>query len=562
MHLDDRGRSTKEHYYVKHQAKATSIVASAFACALSGLIAGSAPAFAAPSPWPTGDQIAKAATDESDWLTAGKSLDWNRYTTLKQIDARNVAQLKPAWTYKIDDDGEQEAAPIVWHGTMFISTPHDHVIALDAQTGQKKWEFSYTPAHVISFATNRGVALVDGKVFVGTLDGRLIALDAQSGKQIWNVPAVDDPVNTWYNSAPYVFNGTVIIGTSGGDQGNIGQVSGFRIADGKRLWVWHNVPGPGEPGHETWPGDSWQHGCADAWGGISIDVKTGTLFEAPGNPCPDKIDTNRKGQNLYSDSIVALDIAHGAPKLKWYYQLVSDDTHDADPAMPPVLFTGTVHGQSRELLAQGDKAGNFVILDRTSGALVSKNVLVTQKGLDVAPDSTGKIACPNHGGGVEWNGGAYDPGSNLFLIPATDECATWYAPATIEYSPGHQYAGGPLPRRTGGHGVISAIDVATGKVAWKKDVPFPAQGGALITATGLAFTSELDGVFYALDAKTGATLWQNATGSAIVDAPSAYQAGGQEYIAVISGQGGNQTTLELPKQNAGSFITAFALEGK
>jgi alcohol dehydrogenase (cytochrome c) len=547
---------------LKDQAKAASFVASAFACALSGLIAGSAPAFAAPVQWPTSDQIAKAATDESDWLSAGKSLDWNRYTTLKQIDAANVARLKPAWTYKIDDDGEQEAAPIVWHGTMFVSTPHDHVIALDAKTGQKKWEFSYTPAHVISFATNRGVALVDGKVFVGTLDGRLIALDAQTGAQLWNVPAVDDPVNTWYNSAPYVFNDTVIIGTSGGDQGNIGQISGFRVSDGKRLWVWHNVPAPGEPGHETWPSDSWQHGCADAWGGISIDAKSGTLFEAPGNPCPDQIDANRKGQNLYSDSVVALDIAHGAPKLKWYYQLVNDDTHDTDPAMPPVLFTGAVNGQPRELLAQGDKAGDFVILDRATGALVSKNVLVTQKGLDVAPDPTGKIACPNHGGGVEWNGGAYDPASNLFLIPATDECATWHAQASVEYLPGHQYAGGPLPRRSGGHGVISAIDVASGKVAWKKDVPFPAQGGALITATGLAFTSELDGVFYALDAKTGKTLWQNATGSAIVDAPSAYQVDGTEYVAVISGQGGNQSTLELPKQNAGSFITAFALDGK
>jgi alcohol dehydrogenase (cytochrome c) len=552
-----------EESTLKDRHKAVSFAASVFACALSGLIAGSAPAFAAPVQWPTSDQIARAASDESDWLSAGKSLEWNRYTTLKQIDAKNVTQLKPAWTYKIDDDGEQEAAPIVWHGTMFISTPHDHVIALDAKTGVKKWEFSYTPSHMISIITNRGVALVDGKVVLGTLDGRVVALDANTGKQLWNVAGVEDPANTWYASAPSVYGDTVIIGTSGGDQGNVGQVSAFRISDGKRVWVWHNVPRPGEAGHETWPGDSWQHGCADAWAGVSIDVKTGTLFEAPGNPCPDLVDTQRAGANLYSDSVVALDIAHGAPKLKWYYQLIPDDTHDADPAMPPILFTGVVNGHPRDLVAQADKAGDFVILDRATGALVHRSALVTQRGLDGKPTVAGQTACPNHGGGVEWNGGAYDPASNLFLIPATDECATWKIDeGPVPYTPGQRYQGGAFPRRGGGHGVINAIDVATGTVAWRKDVPFPAQGGMLVTASGLAFTSEVDGVFYALDAKTGTTLWQYATGSAIVDAPSAYQVGGTEYVAVVSGQPGSQNTREMPKQNAGSFITAFAVDTK
>jgi alcohol dehydrogenase (cytochrome c) len=543
-----------------HHGKFGPLAAAALTCALSGVLVAAAPSFAAEPQWPSSERIANAANDDGNWLSAGKSLSFNRYTKLSQIDPKNVAQLKPRWTFKIDDDGEQESEPIVWHGTMFVSTPHDHVIALDAKTGQKKWEFTYQPSHIISIITNRGVALVDGKVVLGTLDGHLLALDAATGNKLWDVVGVDDPANSWFASAPFVFKDTVIIGASGGDQGNIGQVSGFRLSDGKRMWVWHTVPGPGEPGHETWLGDSWQHGCADVWGGLSIDPQTATLYAAPGNPCPDLIDTNRKGKNLYSDSVVALDIAGSTPKLKWYYQLIGDDTHDADPAMPPVLFTGIVGGKPRALLVQSDKAGDFVILDRVTGALVHRSALVTQKGLDSPPTTSGQLACPNHGGGVEWNGGAYDPATNLFLIPETDECATWTVIGTVpDYIAGQRYQGGAFPRRSNGHGVISAIDVATGTVAWKKDVPFPAQGGMLVTASGLAFTSEVDGVFYALDAKSGKTLWQDTTGSAIVEAPAAYQVDGQEYVAVISGQGGSQKTLQMPTQNKGSFITAYGL---
>jgi alcohol dehydrogenase (cytochrome c) len=508
--------------------------------------------------WPTSASIEAAAADADNWILPAKTLDYNRVTALTDIDRTNVAALKPLWTFKIADNGEQEAEPIVWHGTMYISTPHDHIIALDAKTGVLKWEVKHEVTHSVGVVTNRGVALVDGKLIMGTMEGHVMAVDATSGKVLWDVQGVDDPLNSAYSMAPFIYRGLAIIGTSGGDFGNIGQVTAFRIADGSKAWVWHAIPGPGEAGHETWPGDSWLHGGADVWGGLSIDPATQTLYVGTGNPGPDLIDTYRKGKNLYSDSIVALDISGAKPAVKWYVQLVADDTHDEDIAMPPQLFAGLVNGVRRQLLMATDKGGDYAIMDRANGAVISRGMLVQNQGMDSPPTATGQVGCPNHGGGVEWNGGAYDAASNLFIIPATDECGVWTSLPSVTYSAGHPFSGGILPARGGGAGVISAVDVATGKVAWTKDVPMAAEGGALVTATGITFTSALDGHFYALDTRSGKELWSVATGSAIVSPPVAYRVDGKEIVAVISGEAGNQATRETPRSN-GSFITAFAL---
>jgi alcohol dehydrogenase (cytochrome c) len=509
--------------------------------------------------WPTSASMETAAADADNWILPARTLDFNRFTPLTDINRQNVGALKPLWTFKIADNGEQEAAPIVWHGTMYISTPHDHIIALDAATGAKKWELEHHVTHSVGVVTNRGVALVDGKLIMGTMEGHMMAVDATNGKVLWDVPGVDDPSNTSISMAPFIYRGLAIIGTAGGDFGNIGQVTAFRIADGSKAWVWHSIPAPGETGHETWPGDSWLHGGADVWGGLSIDPVTQTLYVGTGNPGPDLIDTYRKGKNLYSDSIVALNIAGPKPVLKWYVQLVADDTHDEDIAMPPQMFTGTIGGRRRPLIMATDKGGDYAIIDRANGQVISHGMLVQNQGMDSPPTADGQVGCPNHGGGVEWNGGAYDAASNLFIIPATDECGIWTALPSVEYSAGHPFSGGILPARGGGAGVISAIDVSSGKVVWTKDVPMAAEGGALITATGMTFTSALDGHFYALDTTSGRELWSVVTGSSIVSPPVAYRAGGKEIIAVISGEAGNQATRETPRTNSGSFISAFAV---
>ena len=509
--------------------------------------------------YPNAQTLLGAARDDNNWILPGKSYSGNRYTALTQIDRTNVGNLSIGWRTSIADDGEQEASPIIWNGTMYVSTPHDGVLALDARTGKLLWQAPYNPAYVLLFAANRGVGLADGKVFIATQDCRVIALDASTGKSLWNVQGCRDTSNSFYSMAAYVYKDQIIVGTGGGDNGTIGLVSALSIRDGKRLWDWQSIPGPGESGHETWPGDSWKHGGGAVWSGISVDADSDTLFVAPGNPGPDLVETGRQGQNLYTNSLVALDISGAKPTIKWYYQLLQNDTHDADPAMIPVLFEGQVGGQKRKLVAIGDKAGDFVVLDRDTGKVVHRLALSDQTGLDTQPSHEGSKACPNHGGGIEWNGGAYDPNTNSFLVPSTEECAIWKITSDDpQYVAGQPFTGGPFPRRQNGTGVLTSIDVDTGKVRWRNPLPYPAEGGVLITATGLAFTSDVGGNLYAFDAASGRKYWSDFTGSNVVAPVSAYMLGGVEYLAVVVGEAGNQQTPNLPTSQ-GSRVIAYRL---
>jgi alcohol dehydrogenase (cytochrome c) len=511
---------------------------------------------------PDASALSSAASDDDDWMLPGKTYANNRYTGLGQITPSNVKTLTKAWTTAIADNGQQEASPIVWHGTMYLSTPHGSILALDAKTGKLRWQFAYNPSYVLLFAVNRGVGLADGKVFIATQDCRVIAVDATSGKKAWDVDGCPhtpyaSPANTFFSIAAYVYDHKIILGTAGGDNGSIGHVSAFSTRDGRKLWDWQTIPGPGQPGHETWPGNSWEHGGAPVWSGLAIDPQTHTLFVDPGNPGPDLVDTRRHGKELYVNSVVALDIAGAQPKVRWYYQIIPNDTHDADPAMPPVLFDGKVGGTLRHLVAVGDKAGDFLILDRTNGNVIYRMPLDEQLGLNSPPTLAGERACPNHGGGIEWNGGSYDPASNLFLVPSTEECAVFKILTTDpQYVPGQPYTGGPLPKRQKSTGKITAVDVATGKIAWTHPFPYPGEGGVLVTKTGIAFTTDVGGHVYAFAAKSGKLLWQADTGSSNVSPISAYRVDGEEYIALVSGQAGNQQTPNLPTPH-GSVVTAY-----
>lgn len=500
----------------------------------------------------------QASSSNTDWTLPGHDYGNNRYVA-STITPANVKTLALAWKTAIADDGEQEAAPIVSGGVMFLSTPHNHVIALDAKTGALKWDSPYTPATVLDFATNRGVGVSDGKVFILTQDCKVRALDAATGKEAWSVTGCSTDSNNWYSMPAYVYKDMLIVGVAGGDFGGNGSVQAFKASDGTKLWQWNTIPAPGEPGHETWGGDSWKHGGAALWGGLSIDPQTGTLYIAPGNAGPDFSKDVRPGKNLYSDSVVALDISANAPKMKWYYQIDDNDTHDSDPAMPPVLFDGVVGGKSRKLLAIADKSANLLILDRTNGQVIHKITVAQQDGISMHPTPQGLKACPNHGGGVEWLGGAYDPTTNLFIIPATQECGVFHSYAVQRpWKAGVNYRGGPPVPRNDGTGVVNAVDVSSGKIVWKVPVPYPAQGGALITASGVTFTTDLSGTIYALDTKTGKTLWTYATGSHVVAPFSTYRVDGREYLALEGGQAGNQQTPNLPASK-GSYVFAFAL---
>jgi outer membrane protein assembly factor BamB len=302
------------------------------------------------------------------------------------------------------------------------------------------------------------------------------------------------------------------------------------------------------------------HGGASVWAGMSFDPQAGMLYVGPGNAGPNLTLYGRKGRDLYSDSVVALNISGAKPKVAWYYQLLQNDTHDADPAMPPVLFNGKVAGQTRPLLAVADKNGNFVILDRTNGRQIYRLSVSRQVNPMGIPTTSGIHACPNHGGGVEWNGGTYDAKTNYFIVPSTEECAIWKVTTMgpVAYIPRQPYAAGPLPKRQNATGVVTAVDMSNGKIAWRRAFPYPAQGGVTIFSSGVAFTSDGRGRVYALDPRTGNELWHDDTGSSIVDSISFYRINGQPYLVTIAGEAGNQHTPNLPPTQ-GSQVVAYAL---
>ncbi|MCF3948387.1 MULTISPECIES: pyrroloquinoline quinone-dependent dehydrogenase [Acidiphilium] len=503
--------------------------------------------------------------DHANWILPAKNYNNDRYVSLTSISPANVSKLKPVWTFKISDNGPIEAAPLIWHGIAYITSAHDHVYAIDVKTGKLKWQFSDNP-HVISFAANRGVALVDGNVYVATLDGRLIALNAETGKKVFDKLAVKDPTNSFYTMAPLPWRNPstgkteLLLGVSDGDWGGIGNIAAYDPKTGKELWQWNTVPGPGKPANKTWSGDSWKRGGAAVWTQMAIDPKTGILYANAGNPQPDFNGPVRKGKNLYSDSLLALNISGAKPKLVWYHQFIAHDTHDWDPVMPPVLFDGKVNGKTMPLVADGDKAGNFWLLNSKTGALVNHLVISMQYHQNTEPTLKGNVACPNTNGGVEFNGGTYDPQTNMIYLPSSNECGFWRATKNVVYIGGQFYLGGAFPKFVGPNtGQLNAIDVGDGVFAWREPEKLPMAGGALSTASGLVFTGMENGDFAAFDANSGKELWKYQTGSPIIAPPVAFTEGSTEYVAVASGPAGNQQLPNMPKTNAGTELTMFAV---
>jgi alcohol dehydrogenase (cytochrome c) len=261
---------------------------------------------------PTGQDFVNAAEDTANWILPAKSYTGNHYTKATQISPANVRNLHLAWKFTVEDTGPMEVSPIVYNGTMYITTAHDYVYALDAATGKLKWSFTENP-HVI-FAANRGVALFDGNVYIGTIDGHLIALNAETGEKVWDKVTVDDTTDSFYTMAPVPYHNPetdqdmIFLGVTNTDSGGNGNMTAYNPQNGAVIWRWDTIPGPGQPGHDTWSGDSWKRGGVAAWTGVTIDTATRTMYLDLGNPRPDFLGSAREGANLYSDSMVALDI--------------------------------------------------------------------------------------------------------------------------------------------------------------------------------------------------------------------------------------------------------------
>jgi alcohol dehydrogenase (cytochrome c) len=513
----------------------------------------------------TYERLAAAAKEPENWLTYSGSYNSQRYSALAAITPRNVKALEQKWVFQAESLQKFETTPLVIDGIMYLTQPPNDVVAIDARTGRIFWLYQYKPApdsKVCCGAVNRGLAILGDTLFMATVDARLIAIDARSGKPVWNTKVADNDAGYSMTLAPLVVKDKVIVGVAGGEYGIRGFVAAYDARTGKEAWRFYTIPGPGEPGHDTWPNDdSWRHGGASIWVTGSYDPELNLTYWGIGNPGPDWNPSQRKGANLYSDSVLALGADTG--KLKWHFQFSPNDPYDYDSTQVPVLVDAQWDGRMRQLMLWANRNGFFYALDRTNGKFLSGHPFVKvtwAKGLDdngrplVTPQPSGVPVYPGVQGGTNWYSPSYSPRTGLFYVSAWDDYATNFVREQVEYSPGQHFTGGhpaspipgaPNPSLRGGpvnnytdatgHGAVKALDIRTGETKWKFDMTDVTDAGILTTASDLVFTGGREGYFHALDARTGALLWKASVGGPVSAAPITYQIDGKQYVAIAAG---------------------------
>lgn len=494
-----------------------------------------------------------AGQEPGNWLLYGGNYSAWRYSTLTQITRENVSRLTPVWTLPTFMHDGFESSPIVVDGVMYFTTPWNHYYAVDAATGKIFWHLAYplpTSIPLCCGAVNRGVAVGDGKVIAVTLNAHLIALDARTGVILWDV-VMDDYRNGYSATvAPQIIGNKVIAGISGADFGVRGHLDAYDVRTGAPLWRFWTVPGPGEPGNETWAGNSWKNGGGTVWMPPTYDPATNTIFAGVGNPGPDLYGGDRAGDNLYTECTIALDADTG--RLKWYYQTVPHDVWDLDNVVEPIIDDITVDGARRQVVMFAAKNGFFYVLDRTNGAFIYAIPYVHKYNWGtVGPDGKATLnkevfpakdhdvtVYPGASGGKEWCPVAYDPVRKRIFIPVIEN-GHIHRMIQQEFIPGLLYWGGtsvPVPNQAYGH--VAAIDVEKKTIAWDVRTKYPVVAGVLCTATGLVITGTPDQQMLVLDADTGKLLYNYQAISGWHSAPISYTVGGKQYIAFANGWGG------------------------
>ncbi len=488
-----------------------------------------------------------------DWATYHGNLSGNRFSPLREINAENVARLAPKWMFPAGASKRLEVTPLVADGVMYVAAANE-VYALDARSGRQIWHYARPLTKGVigdaASAINRGVAVLGDKVFLATDNAHMIALHRITGHLLWDAEMADFHKGYGATSAPLVVRDMVLSGTSGGDEGARGFVAAFNAATGERVWQFWTMPAPGEPGSETWIGKAIEHGCVTGWLTGTYDPATDLVYWPTGNPCPDYNGDERKGDNLYSSSVVALEAKTG--KLRWYFQFTPHDLHDWDAAETPMLVDAEFRGRPRKLLAQANRNGFFYVLDRVTGEFllgqpfVHKLTWASGIGADgrpqVVPGSEpslqGTKACPSVIGATNWNSTAYNPATGLFYVMALESCAI-YTKSSAWWEPGKSFYGGGTRRIPGdtSETFLRAIDLQTGKIAWEYPQIARERGlsGVLATAGGLVFFGDDSGAFAAVDAKTGKPLWHFHTNEPWHASPMTYAVDGKQYVAVASG---------------------------
>ncbi|MGQ0733843.1 MAG: outer membrane protein assembly factor BamB family protein [Acidobacteriota bacterium] len=451
------------------------------------VVAGSKGAVA-PATGPTQDRLQSPSA--GDWLFYNRDYAGTRYSPLDQITPANVARLAPACMYQVGERDNFQTMPIVYDGVMFVTT-QTATVALDAATCRAKWRHSWKPLDDTVWERNRGVAVKDGRVVRGTPDGYLIALTADTGALLWARQVAKPDQGETFTMAPMVFDDLVLIGPAGSENNVQGWIGAFRLSDGSPVWRFNTVPKPGEPGYDTWRNPrSIPVGGGAIWTAFALDVETGDLHAAVTNPAPDIPIHLRQGDNLYTNSIVALDVRTG--KLRWHRQIVPNDSHDWDLTHATPLFTATINGATRRLVTTAGKDGVLRAIDRDSREVVYEAAVTTRKNADVPVGFQPVHACPGVLGGVEWNGPAYNPGAHMLYVPAVDWCSTFMAFEQVRHIPGKLYMGGTydLDPPSKAQGWLTAIDASTGDVKWKHHSTRPMVAAVTTTASGLLFTGE------------------------------------------------------------------------
>lgn len=471
-----------------------------------------------------------SATTTDDVPTYNGSYGGDRYSTLSQITRENAGALHAVCALQLGAVGPMQSGLIVEHGVIYL-TQDNSTFAVDARTCKKLWQNDYKNAGKRTGIANRGVAFLDGTLYRGTMDSHLIAIDAASGKTLWDVRVTDSSDGSNVAGAPIAWNGKVFLGLTGAEFGVRGKIMAFSAADGRPLWTFDTVPLGNEAGAKTWPkADTAIHGGGSWWTSATLDESAGTVFFPVGNPAPDYLSDYRPGDNLYTDSIVALDTQTG--KLRWYYQLVPHDYHDWDTTVPPALFTAA---NGRRMLAFAGKDGYLFTMDAATHRVVERVPVTTIENVDRPFTPEGVHFCPNMG--VQWNGPAYSPAEHLTFINSVDWCST-IKRGPVHYEPGKFFLGsanGSGIRDAQRTGWLSAVDPLTGRFAWRYHAKSPMVGGITVTAGGVLFTGEYTGEFDAFDAATGRVLYQFQTGGPVAGGVVTYTAGGKQYVAVASG---------------------------
>ncbi len=511
------------------------------------------------------ERLLRAAEEPQNWLSYSGSYASQRYSLLRQINPANVKTLEQKWIFQAESLEKFETTPLVADGIMYITQAPSDAVALDARTGRVFWIYRYFPSQDVKpccGSVNHGLAMLGDTLFLATLDAHLVALDAKTGRPLWNTPVANPNAGYAMTLAPLVVKDKVIVGVAGGEFGIRGFIAAYDARTGREAWKFYTIPGPGEPGHETWQSDAWEHGGGSVWTTGSYDPDLNLTYWGTGNPGPDWNPAQRAGDNVYTDSVVALDPDTG--KLKWFYQFTPNDPYDYDSTQVPVLVDTTWNGSPRKLMMWGNRNGFFYVLDRVNGQFLAGYPFVKvnwASGLDAkgrpiqTPQPDGEGTFPGVQGGTNWYSPSYSPRTGLFYVSAWQDYASVFVKEAQKYEEGRRFVGGrpasPIPggqnvpslkrgpinvwTEAAGHGEVIALDPRTGAKKWKFAMTDVTDSGILTTATDLLFAGGREGYFHALDARTGALLWKANLGGQVASGPMTYQVDGKQYVAVAAG---------------------------